>query len=119
MDKIKAEVNHTLRGHVFPYVFKPLCPAAQKTFERFYNVLCMSFEDVYAGKMCAALDRQHPRDLFDIHVLLKNGSITDNLRKAFVVYLICHNRPISELIGPNRLDVRQHYCGNEFDSDCV
>ncbi|WP_244646261.1 nucleotidyl transferase AbiEii/AbiGii toxin family protein [Bradyrhizobium campsiandrae] len=28
-----------------------------------------SFADLYAGKLVAALDRQHPRDLFDVRDL--------------------------------------------------
>lgn len=26
----------------------------------------VSLADLYGGKICAALDRQHPRDLFDV-----------------------------------------------------
>ena len=37
----------------------------------------LSFEDLFAGKMIAALDRQNPRDLFDIHGLLTNEGLTD------------------------------------------
>ena len=60
----------------------------------------LSFEDLFAGKMVAALDRQHPRDLFDIHGLISNEGLTDTLRVAFVVYLISHSRPAVELLAP-------------------
>ncbi|MBD3390889.1 MAG: hypothetical protein GF410_02625 [Chitinivibrionales bacterium] len=30
----------------------------------------LSFADLYAGKFAAALDRQHPREIFDVKVLL-------------------------------------------------
>lgn len=75
----------------------------------------MSFEDVYAGKICAALDRQHPRDLFDIKFLLENEGISDRVRKTFLVYLISHNRPISELLNPREKEFRSIYEG-EFAS---
>lgn len=59
----------------------------------------------------AALDRQHPRDLFDIRDLLANEGISDELRRAFIVYLISHDRPISEVLVPRRKDIAQEYAG--------
>jgi hypothetical protein len=56
--------------------------------------------DLYAGKLCAALDRQHPRDLFDVKLLLENEGIGDELLSVFVVYLISGNRPLAEMIAP-------------------
>ncbi len=35
----------------------------------------------------AALDRQHPRDLFDIHELLINEGVEPELMNALVIYL--------------------------------
>ena len=59
------------------------------------------------------MDRQHPRDLFDVKLLLENEGITDEIRKAFVVYLASHDRPMHELLDPKRKDVRRIY-ENEF-----
>ncbi len=61
--------------------------------------------------MVAALDRQHPRDLFDVSALLANEGLTDALRTAFVVYLISHNRPAVELLAPGRLDIEAEFRG--------
>ncbi|MFB3079791.1 MAG: nucleotidyl transferase AbiEii/AbiGii toxin family protein, partial [Lysobacterales bacterium] len=58
--------------------------------------------DLYGGKLCAALDRQHPRDIFDVKILMENEGITDEIRTAFVVYLASHDRPMSELLDPNK-----------------
>ncbi len=69
----------------------------------------VSHADLYGGKICAALDRQHPRDLFDIKLLLENEGITAEVRKAFVVYLASHNRPIHEVLKPNFLDIQAIY----------
>ena len=66
----------------------------------------LSFAELYGSKICAALDRQHPRDIFDIMLLLQNEGITNEVRKAFLVYLISHNRPISELLLPNFQDIK-------------
>jgi len=57
----------------------------------------------------AALDRQHPRDLFDIRDLLANEGINDELRRAFIVYLISHDRLIFELVAPRRKDLAQEF----------
>ena len=69
----------------------------------------VSEPDLYGGKLCAALDRQHPRDLFDVHELFKNKGITDDIRRAFVVFLASHDRPVNELLTPNRKDLRRVY----------
>ncbi|WP_338696311.1 MULTISPECIES: nucleotidyl transferase AbiEii/AbiGii toxin family protein [Bradyrhizobium] len=57
----------------------------------------------------AALDRQHPRDLFDVRDLLANEGITDDLREAFIIYLISHDRPISEVVVPRRKDIEHEF----------
>lgn len=69
----------------------------------------MSFADLYAGKIVAALDRQHPRDLFDVRDLLLNEGIDAPLRTAFVVYLISHHRQTWRLLAPARRDLANEY----------
>jgi predicted nucleotidyltransferase component of viral defense system len=110
--QIKVEVNDIIRGSVYPYEIKELSPKAQEEYERFVEVQSYSFYDLFAGKICAALDRQHPRDLFDVDLLLKEDGFNDKLRKTFIIYLISHNRPISELINPNRLDITEQFKKN-------
>ena len=80
----------------------------------FAEIQVVSFADLYAGKIMAALDRQHPRDLFDIRNLLANEGISDDLRKAFIVYLISHGRPIGEVIATGQKDIAAEYEKN-FD----
>ncbi len=60
------------------------------------------------------MDRQHPRDLFDIKLLLDNDGVTDEIRQAFIVYLISHPRPMSELLAPNLKDISATF-ETEFD----
>jgi predicted nucleotidyltransferase component of viral defense system len=98
---IRIEPNLVLRGTVYPTEQRPLCKRAEELFEMSTDVRCASFEDVFAGKICAALDRQHPRDLFDIHLLVENEGLSQNLISAFTIYLCGHNRPISEILNPN------------------
>lgn len=111
--RIKIEPNEVIRGSVFPAEERDLTRRAEDLFELAVTARTLSLADLYGGKICAALDRQHPRDLFDIKILLDNEGITDEIRKAFVVYLASHDRPIHELLDPKRKDVRRIY-DNEF-----
>ena len=103
---IKVEPNSVLRGSVFPTETRTLCKKAQDLFELSIEARTLSFEDLYGGKACAALDRQHPRDLFDIDLLFKNEGLTEKIRKAFIVYVVSHSRPIVELLNPRWGDLR-------------
>lgn len=106
---IKIEPNLVIRGTVFPCEKRRLCSVAEETFEMTTTATTASMPDLYAGKLCAALDRQHPRDIFDIKVLLENEGITDKIRTAFVAYLASHDRPMSELLDPGRTEFRYLY----------
>jgi len=104
---VKIEPNQVIRGALFDCEEKDICKKAEDIFEKFVTIKTLSFAELYGSKICAALDRQHPRDIFDIMLLLQNEGITSEVRKAFLVYLISHNRPISELLSPNFKDMKQ------------
>jgi len=84
-----------------------LTTSAQERFGLYVRVRTLSVADLYGGKLCAALDRQHPRDLFDVKLLLETDGITPEIRRAFVVYLAGHNRPMNELLAPRPKDVSE------------
>ncbi len=109
---IKIEVSPVLRGTVFPPVLRSVNAAVEERFG-FAEMQLVSEADLYAGKIAAALDRQHPRDLFDIHFLIANEGISDDLFKAFLIYLVSHPRPAHELLCPHRLDISAQY-SDEF-----
>ncbi len=109
---IKIELSPVMRGSIFPPKVMEVNENVEDNFG-YAKIKVMDFSDLYAGKICAALSRQHPRDLFDIKLLLENEGIDENLRKAFIVYLISNNRPISDLLKPNRKDIRDIFI-NEF-----
>jgi hypothetical protein len=106
--QIKIEVTPVLRGSIFESHLTPVAPRVEETFG-YAEIKIVSFADLYAGKLVAALDRQHPRDLFDVRDLLANEGIGADLRKAFVVYLISHNRPMAEVLAPSRLDISKEF----------
>lgn len=110
---VKIEANTIIRGTIFPIVNKKLCSKAETRFELTTSVNTVSFEDLNGGKICAALDRQHPRDLFDVKLLLENEGITPGIIRAFVFYLISHDRPMVEILNPGLQDISQTFI-NEF-----
>jgi predicted nucleotidyltransferase component of viral defense system len=69
--QIKIEVTPVLRGCVFEPQVRRVRPGVEDAFG-FAEIQVVSFADLYAGKIMAALDRQHPRDLFDVRDLLAN-----------------------------------------------
>jgi hypothetical protein len=107
--RIKIEPNTSFRGSVYGASKRELCVTAQEQFERFATAHVLSVADLYAGKICAALDRQHPRDLYDVYQLLQNEGLTHEIRRAFVVYLASHSRPMHELLNPNFKDIAHVY----------
>ncbi|MBI2336529.1 MAG: nucleotidyl transferase AbiEii/AbiGii toxin family protein [Deltaproteobacteria bacterium] len=111
---IKIEVNPVIRGFVYPCETRDLSPKAEDLFNLSASIVSLSTPDLYGGKICAALDRQHPRDLFDIKLLMENEGLTPQIRKAFLVYLISHDRPMSELLSPIKKDIQTIY-ENEFE----
>jgi predicted nucleotidyltransferase component of viral defense system len=106
--QIKIEVTPVLRGCVYEPAMERVLPKVEEQFG-FAEMPVLNFADLYAGKIMAALDRQHPRDLFDVRDLLAHEGIDDMLRKAFVVYLLSHNRPMAEVLAPKRLDISAEY----------
>lgn len=106
---VKIEPNLIIRGFVYAPEERDLCPTAQEHFGAFASVRTLSVADLYGGKLCAALDRQHPRDLFDVKLLLDDTGITPEIRRAFVIYLAGHNRPMNELLAPKFQDIKQLY----------
>ena len=110
--QIKIETSPVLRGAVFPYHSMNICGLAENEFG-YVKLNVASFEDVYAGKIIAALDRQHPRDLFDVRGLYENEGFTKKLFRAFMIYTASSNRPMHELLAP-RQELTESLLENEF-----
>jgi predicted nucleotidyltransferase component of viral defense system len=110
--EVKIEVNVVMRGTVQPVRRASLRPVARDVLMADLDIPVVSLEDVYGGKLVAALDRQHPRDLFDVMQLFAHEGITPGIRRAFVVYLASHNRPVHEVLFPPLRDIRQDYAHN-------
>ena len=107
--EVKIEVNFVMRGTVQPVRMASLTPNARDTLEADLEIPVLSLGDVYGGKLMAAMDRQHPRDLFDVMQLFAHEGITAGIRRAFVVYLASHNRPVHEVLFPSLRDIRREF----------
>lgn len=107
--EVKVEVNVVMRGTVLPVRRASLVPGAREALLADLDIPVVSLEDMYGGKLVAALDRQHPRDLFDVMQLFMHEGITPGIRRAFIVYLASHNRPVHEVLFPSLRDIRHDY----------
>lgn len=105
---VKVEINTVSRGVVFPPEIRAVSASVEDRFG-FAEVRLVSFADLYAGKIVAALDRQHPRDLFDVRDLMAAEGVSDDLRRAFLVYMISHDRPLNEVLNPNRQPLEDRF----------
>ena len=112
--QIKIEINPVGRGLIAPTQKLPLCEKAQVEFNRFVEVNVVSTGQLYGGKICAALDRQHPRDLFDVKYLLDNDGFTPEIKQGFLYGLLSSSAPINEVLLPNLLDQR-NALDNQFE----
>jgi hypothetical protein len=109
--RVKVEVNPLQRGALWPVRKLACTDAVQETFESYVEVPVVSRAELFGGKVSAALDRQHPRDLFDVRQLLDVEGFGDDVRAGLLMNLIGHRRPIAELLNPEAKDQRQTFAG--------
>lgn len=107
--QVKIEVNIVIRGTLYPVTFLSLSSFVVEKFKKDAQMHVVSLADLYGSKICAALDRQHPRDLFDMMLFFNNQKITRDIFDVFLFYLLSHPRPISEVINPTLLDIKDIY----------
>lgn len=103
---IKVEVSPIIRGLLKEVSEIQLCEKAQNIFDAFCAIQVVSAGQLYGGKIGAALDRQHPRDLFDIKYLLQNEGFTQEIKEGFLFRLLSSERSIQDVLFPNHQDQR-------------
>jgi len=101
---VKIEVNQINRGVITDTELAILCDKAQDTFDKFCEVRMVSRKQLWGGKIIAALDRQHPRDLFDIRNLINEIGYSTDIKEGLIFFLLCSKRPIQELLNPHLVD---------------
>ncbi len=86
-DNLKIEINYMLRAHVLPVARREVkLPWSQDKL----TVLSVAPLEIFASKTVALLTRTAPRDLFDMHNMVKFGLFDESeeemLRKCAVFY---------------------------------
>ncbi len=107
--QVKIEVNVVFRGTVLPVERRALSAKTSDLFGVEFDAPILARDELYAGKLVAALDRQHPRDLFDVWQLYESGGLSDGMVECFVIYLAGHNRPPHEVLFGNDKDIAAEY----------
>ncbi len=97
--QVQIELSPVLRGTVHEPTRLSVCPRVEGSFG-YAEMAVVSLPDLYGGKICAALDRQHPRDWFDVMELMNVGGLDRAIFLGFVVYLLAHPRPLNEVLCP-------------------
>jgi predicted nucleotidyltransferase component of viral defense system len=111
--QVKVEVNHVFRGTVLPVETRTLNAEARRVFTTDLSAPILAPAELYGSKLAAAMDRQHPRDIFDVRGLYEQDGLTPEIVESFVCYLAGHNRPVHEVLFSNDVDLTAAF-ENEF-----
>ena len=110
--QVKVEVNVVFRGTVLPTERRALTSRTALMFSAELEVPMLATAELYGSKLVAAMDRQHPRDLFDVWQMFESDGLTDVAVECFVTYLAGHNRPTHEVLFGNEKDIAREYTDN-------
>jgi len=86
---------------------------ARHVFTTDLSAPILSPAELYGSKLVAAMDRQHPRDIFDVRGIYESDGLTPEIIECFVCYLAGHNRPVHEVLFSNDVDLATPF-ENEF-----
>lgn len=101
--QIKVEVNSVFRGTLLPVTQRALVSSARDRFTTAMELPVLAIPELYGSKLVAALDRQHPRDWFDVAAMMDGFGLDAEMVDCFVAYLAGHNRPVHEVLFSNDL----------------
>jgi predicted nucleotidyltransferase component of viral defense system len=110
--QVKVEVNVVFRGTIFPIEIRSLTAKTAQMFSTTVDAPVLAEAELYGSKIVAALDRQHPRDLFDVLKLYEQGDLTPDILEAVVIYLAGHNRPTHEVLFGTDKDISTSYANS-------
>lgn len=110
--QVKVEVNVVFRGTIFPVVTRSLAAKTAQMFSTTVEAPILAEAELYGSKIVAALDRQHPRDLFDVLKLYEQGDLTPDILEAVVIFLAGHNRPTHEVLFGTNKDIGASYANS-------
>ena len=111
--EVKVEVNEVFRGTLLPLQRLSLSPLTEERFTQSVRLPVLATAELYGSKLVAAMDRQHPRDLFDVLILYETIGLSPEIVDCFVAYLAGHDRPVHEILAP-RLKPLDVVYANQF-----
>ena len=111
--EVKVEVNVVFRGTVLPIQTRSLSEKTQALFSKNIQLPVLAPSELYGSKLVAAMDRQHPRDFFDVLKMYESHGLTQEILDCFVAYLAGHNRPVHEVLFSNAHPIEETF-KNEF-----
>ncbi len=107
--EVKIEINHVFRGTLLPVEVRPLVKSASDLFTTSLSAPTLAVAELYGSKLVAAMDRQHPRDFFDVHGMFQRFGLTPEIVECFVGYIAGHNRPVHEVLGSRDIDLARPF----------
>lgn len=107
--QVKIEVNVVFRGAIMPTERRSLCARTAEMFSAELELPTLQPDELYGSKLVAAMDRQHPRDLFDVWNLYQSGGLSAATIECFVTYLAGHNRPTHEVLFCNEKEITDEF----------
>lgn len=107
--EVKVEVNAVFRGTVMPVQRRRLSLRAEQLFSTRIEIPTLDVAELYGSKLVAAMDRQHPRDLFDVMKLFATYGLNEEIVECFVTYIAGHNRPVHEVLFSSDKDISEEY----------
>ena len=110
--QVKVEINVVFRGTVLPIERRALTTRTAEMFSAALELPVLATAELYGGKLVAAMDRQHPRDLFDVWQMFASDGLSDAMVECFVTYLAGHNRPTHEVLFGTDKDIADEYYNN-------
>ena len=111
--QVKVEVNHVFRGTVLSVETRRLVKSARDLFTTELSAPVLAVPELYGSKLVAAMDRQHPRDFYDVLGMYQRFGLSADIVECFVCYLAGHNRPIHEVLFSRDSDMAPAF-ENEF-----
>ena len=111
--QVKVEVNFVFRGTTLPVETRSLVGIAQDLITTDLAVAVLATAELYGSKLVAAMDRQHPRDIFDVMCRLDHFGWQASFVDCFVAYLAGHSRPVHEVLLPKTKPLEPAFT-NEF-----
>jgi hypothetical protein len=111
--QVKVEVNRVFRGTVLPVESRRLVQTTRDLFTTDLSLPVLAVPELFGSKLVAALDRQHPRDFFDVRQMFGRFGLLPEIVECFVCYLAGHNRPVHEVLFSRDHDFKEAF-DNEF-----